>query len=288
MVSTWQYFLGFLVVMSALGVVVTFLGACIRTKFSTRTVNRWLLQYDGWRGRLIAAVVGMVTPFCSCTTVPIFAGLIETRINFGTAITFLIASPSISLAAMVFLVVLFGYKIALEYVLACLAIAFLGGTLMARMKFDDQIRRTFISLAQPCQVRDWRAALRLSFQYLKYFSVILLLSAAVGAAMYNYIPDTLVRTLTANNSVWIIPFAVIVGAVIYADMIVLLPIGYALLAKGVNQGIVFSFLIATAGISLPSILMLSKILRPKPLAYFVFMLLSLYTLLGVLLFYIPQ
>src|SRR3989344_8471101 len=181
MIRPWQYFLGFVVVMSALFMVATFIGACIRTKFSTHTINRWLLKYDGWRGNVIAALIGMVTPFCSCTTVPIFAGLVETNVNFGTAISFLIASPSINIAAIIFLVALFGFKIALGYVLACFVVAVLGGYIMGRLKLKDQIQRTFMTLSQQCQVRNWQEALQLSFRYLKYFFIFLLLSAALGA-----------------------------------------------------------------------------------------------------------
>ena len=286
MSSFWQYLILFILVISALFVLASFLGGIIKTKKWSHKINELLSRYGGIRGNILAAAIGVVTPFCSCTTVPIFAGLLEAEVSFGIAISFLIASPAINVAAIIVLLVLFGFKLAVLYVVASFVVAVIGGYILGKLKLQDQIRPSFISLADNCRVKSWRDALSVSIKSFKYFSVVLIASAVIGALIHNYVPDELLFTVTMGNSLWAVPIAVAFGSVIYSDIIVLIPIGYSLLTKGVNQGIVFAFMIAAAGISISGLLLLSKIIKTKPLVYFVINLLVLYTLLGVAFYFL--
>ncbi len=286
MIRFFSYFAGFIFIISFLFVSITFLGAIIKSKFSAQKLNGLLAKFDGIRGNIIAAVVGMLTPFCSCTTVPIFAGLIETNVNFGVAMSFLIASPAINLAAIILLLTLFGLKIAVIYIGAIFIIAVFGGYILGKIKLRDQIKPTFISLADSCRIGSFKEAFYFSLKSLRYFILILALSAVIGALIYNYIPGELLLKLTLENSIWAVPIAVLVGAVVYADIILLIPTGYAFLAKGVNQGIVLAFMMSAAGISISEILLLSKIIKIKPLVYFITIIVSLYTIIGIIFYYL--
>lgn len=274
------YFVGLMLVMSALFVAATLLASLVRSQASAAWISRTLRRHSGLGGNLIAASIGLVTPFCSCTTVPIFAGLLASDVNLGVAISFLIASPTMNIAAFVLLLSLFGMKAAVFYLASCMTVAVLMGLVFGRLRLRDHVNPAFAALIDTCQV-SWKEALRISSKTFRYFLPILGLSAAAGTAIHNWLPTELVASMSGHNSVFAVPVATALGAVVYADIIVILPIGYALLEKGFNQGIVFAFMISAAGISLPSVLLLAKILSRRLLVFLVAFLLAFYMLLGL-------
>ena len=248
--------------------------------------HKRLINAKGIGGNIAASILGMLTPFCSCTTVPIFAGLLSVGVETGTAMSFLIASPSIGIASMILLFVLFGYKTAMAYTLASLVVAVIGGYVIRLFHIKEPLRRTFMSISEEVPAKTKREALVSAWRMLKHFFPIVILCALLGTFIENYIPTSILNVLTAHNSVWVIPIVVLIGAAIYADMIVLIPIGFALIEKGVNQGIVLAFMLAAAGISVPSVLLLSKVIKPRLLIYFVVTLVLLYTCLGIIFYFI--
>jgi len=280
------YFFGFIVIMSALIMLSSFLGIFVRTQPVIEKAHAKLIKMKGIGGNISASILGMMTPFCSCTTVPIFAGLLTAGVETGTAMSFLIASPSIGIASMILLLVLFGYRTALAYTVASLAVAIIVGYILRFFYIKEPLRRTFMSITEEVPVKSYREALISAWHMLRHFFPMVVIAALLGTLIENYIPQELVSLLTANNSIWIIPIVVIIGAAIYADMIVLIPIGFALIEKGVNQGIVLAFMLAAAGISIPSVLLLSKVIKPRLLVYFVVTLMLLYTCLGVIFYFI--
>ncbi|MEI6875673.1 MAG: permease [Spirochaetota bacterium] len=280
------YFGGLFAVMSALFVTATLLAALVRSEGSAAWVSRTLRGHPGLRGNLIATAIGLVTPFCSCTTVPIFAGLLASDVNLGVAVSFLIASPTMNIAAFVLLLSLFGTKAALFYLGSCAAAAVLLGLVFGRLRLRDHVNPAFAALIDGCQV-TWKEALRISAKTFTHFLPVLALSAAAGAAIHNWLPPQFVAALSGDNSILAVPVATALGALVYADVIVILPIGYALLEKGLNQGIVFAFMISAAGISLPSVLLLAKILSRRLLLLLVGLLLAFYMGLGMLYFHLP-
>ena len=280
------YFCGFTAIMSALIVASSFIGLLARTQPMIKRANARLIKMKGIGGNIVAALLGTITPFCSCTTVPVFAGLLTAGVETGTAMSFLIASPSIGIASMGLLLVLFGYKTALAYIVANLIVAVVGGYIIRLCNMEEPLRRSFMSVADDGGAKTPKEALIASLHLLYHFLPIVLLSALLGTVIANYIPQSFLLFMTANNSIWVIPIVVIVGAIIYADMIVLIPIGFALIEKGVNQGIVLAFMLAAAGISVPSIMLLSKVIKFRLLAYFVVILILLYMCLGVFFYFL--
>jgi uncharacterized protein len=281
------YFVGFLLVMAGLTFVAAFLAAMIRSRFTAAFITRRMLRYKGLQGSAIASAIGLVTPFCSCTTVPIFAGLLGGNVSLGVATSFLIASPSMNLTAFLLLVYLFGIRAASGYLLSCYLIAIFGGYIVGRFGSPDQLKRSFVEQIDECCIVRWQDAIPVARSSLVRFLPILAVAAAVGALMHNLVPQELISRLSRSSGVLGVPIAVAVGGPLYADVVVLLPIGFALLQKGLNQGIVFAFLISAAGISIPSILLLSRILRMRLLVFLVSLLLVFYTLIGIVFYYLP-
>jgi uncharacterized membrane protein YraQ (UPF0718 family) len=279
------YFGGFLLAMSALFAVSTFLAAFVRGRISAGRIVRALRGSAGLGGNLIAAAVGVATPFCSCTTVPIFAGLIASDVSLGVAVSFLIASPTMNVAAFALLLSLFGTKAALFYLASCMTAAVLIGFVLDRLHLRDHVNPAFAALFDSRRATG-KEALRASWKAFRHFLPILALSAALGAIVHNWLPPQFVSALSGHNSVLAVPVATLLGSVVYADIVVVLPIGYALLQKGLNQGIVFAFMIAAAGISLPSVILLAKILSRRLLAVLVGFLILFYMLLGLLYYYL--
>jgi len=280
------YFFGFIIIMSALIMLSAFFGIFIRTQPTVEKFHKKLVNARGVSGNILASFFGMITPFCSCTTVPIFAGLLSAGVEIGTAISFLIASPSIGFAAMILLFVLFGARTAVAYTIASVLVAIIGGCILRLFKIKEPLRRTFISMSEYSPTPTRKQALISSWHLLKHFLPMVILCALIGVAIKDFIPQSFLIFLTANNSVWLIPIVVVVGSAIYADIIFLIPVGFALIEKGVNQGIVLAFMLAAAGISIPSILLLSKVIKMRLLIYFVVTLMLLYTLLGLIFYYL--
>ena len=280
------YFFGFILIMSMLIMLSSFLGLFVRTQPLIEKAHKKLIAAHGIGGNVSASILGMLTPFCSCTTVPIFAGLLTAGVETGTAMSFLIASPSIGIASMILLLTLFGYKTAVTYVLASLLVAIIGGYIIRLFAIKEPLRRTFMASVDEVPATTYKEALRGAWRMLRRFLPMVVLCALLGVAINNYIPASFLEILTAHNSVWLIPLVVLIGSAIYADMVVLIPIGFALIERGVNQGIVLSFMLAAAGISVPSILLLSKVIKPKLLIYFIITLMLLYTALGLFFYYL--
>lgn len=279
-----QYFFVFTVTMTVLFFAVSWVVFVLRRHFFRGNVL-WVFQKWGdWRGNVVSAFFGMITPFCSCTTVPIFSGLLESGVPYGVAVSFLIASPSMNIGAFILLLVLFGIRESILYGGACFVTAILVGLLLQKRNIETEVRRSFFHLSKKCVI-DTDTSWDFSWRALKHFFPLLLISATMGALLYQWVPTEWLLRMTGNNAWWVILPAVLIGAVLYADIIVILPFGYALLEKGVNNGIVFAFMIAVAGISLPSTLLLSKILNVRALFTLIGTLLVLYMAIGYLLYF---
>ncbi len=284
--NPFAYFFGFIAIMSMLVMLSSYLGVYVRTKPATNKIISKLNSAKGIIGNVMAAIIGTLTPFCSCTTVPIFAGLLDAGVETGTAMSFLIASPAIGIISMILLVTLFGYRTAIAYAVASILVAIIGGYVIRLLKIKDPLRRSFVFIREESSATTSRQAFKAAWRMLWHFLPVIILCALIGVAINNYIPTSFLSAMTGHNSVWMIPIVVIIGAAIYADISVLIPIGFALIEKGVNQGIVIAFMMAAAGISVPSVLLLSKIVRPKLLIYFVSILILLYIALGIVFYYL--
>lgn len=248
----------------------------IQSYFPPERSKRILGKFHGLGANCIAALLGTVTPFCSCSSIPLFMGFTSAGLPLGVTFSFLISSPMVDLGSLVLLMSIFGPKVAVAYVLFGLAVAVLGGSLIQRLGLEDQVA-DFIRQARQaegqslaltakdrlCYAKDQMlATLQKVYPYV-------LVGVAIGAVIHNWIPeDFVVRLLGAHNPFGVL-LATLAGTPMYADIFGTIPIAEALLAKGAQLGVVLSFMMAVTTLSLPSMILLKKAVKPKLLAIFV-------------------
>ena len=227
------------------------------------------------RANCIGALLGTVTPFCSCSSVPLFIGFTGAGLPLGVTFSFLISSPMVDLGSLLLLMSIFGVKIAVVYVAVGLVIAVTGGTVIEKLgmeKYVESFIQTAVSpdMDSPSLTRKDRlvyareqmiATLRKVFPYI-------LVGVGIGAVIHNWIPAEWVETVLGGNNPFGVILAVIIGVPMYADIFGAIPIAEALLGKGAPLGVVLSFMMAVTALSLPSLIMLRKAVKPKLLALF--------------------
>ena len=254
----------------------------------TFTFARLRVVFDrrpGVQGSAAAALLGAATPFCTCTAVPLFLGMLEADLPLGPAVSFLLSSPTINLGAVILLVVVFGWRIALFYGSACLLAAVVVGWALGRVPRERALR-DYLWIAEgdgagtTARVALKRASAlggRLTRRFLPWLAL---------ATLAGIVVDALVPTATvAHLGTWGVGLGVVlaalVGSVIYADILFLIPLGYALIQHGAVVPVVLTFMLAASGLSLPEIVVLSRVLQPRLVLLFVAATLALYTALGL-------
>jgi len=256
----------------------------VKQTTSFKRLHKVFEQQSGLRGNMLAALLGAATPFCTCTAVPLFLGMLEADIPLGPAISFLLASPTINLGAVILLFIVFGWRMTLVYASACLVAAISVGWLMGRIPREEALRDyLWIQEEDPSsgysRVALKKAAL-LGRQLTRKFLPWLALATLVGILIDVFIPTSVVAHL-GQLSIWLgVPVAALLGSVIYADILLLIPIGFALIQHGASIPIILTFMIAASGLSLPEMVVLGRILRPQLLVLFVVATLATYVLLG--------
>ena len=256
--------------------VLIFVISYIQSYFPPERSRRILGRFHGLWANVIAALLGTVTPFCSCSSIPLFIGFTSAGLPLGVTFSFLISSPMVDLGSLVLLASIFGAKIAVAYVALGLLVAVVGGTLIEGMRMEgyieDIVRReaggateapplTFggrLSLAR----EETSATFRAVFPYI-------LIGVGIGAVIHNWIPGGWIQGILGGDNFLGVPLAVVVGAPMYADIFGTIPIAEALLAKGAILGTVLSFMMAVTTLSLPSIIMLRKVVKPRLLGTFI-------------------
>ena len=225
---------------------------------------------------MIAALLGTVTPFCSCSSIPLFIGFTSAGLPLGVTFSFLISSPMVDLGSLVLLMSIFGAKIAVVYVVIGLVIAVAGGTIIEKMHMEKHVEE-FIRNAgsvdiesEELDVKDRLVFAReqVAGTFKKVFPYILI-GVGIGAVIHNWIPESWIQTVLGSNNPFGVILAVLVGVPMYADIFGTIPVAEALLAKGAQLGTILSFMMAVTTLSLPSIIMLRKAVRPKLLWLFI-------------------
>ena len=225
---------------------------------------------------MIAALLGTVTPFCSCSSIPLFIGFTSAGLPLGVTFSFLISSPMVDLGSLLLLTSIFGWKIAGVYVVVGLIIAVVGGTLIEKLHMDRFVE-SFIKNASPVNIESPDLTQKERLQYAKdqVFSTFkkvfpyILLGVGIGAVIHNWIPTEWVESLLGGNNPFGVILATAVGIPMYADIFGTIPVAEALLFKGAQLGTVLSFMMAVTTLSLPSLIMLKKAVKPKLLAVFI-------------------
>ena len=250
-----------------------FLISYIQSFFPPERSKRILGRFHGIGANVIGALLGTVTPFCSCSSIPIFMGFTSAGLPLGVTFSFLISSPMVDLGSLVLLMSIFGGKIAAAYVVLGLVIAVLGGTLIEKLYVEDFIRNanSSVNIETPdLSVRDRMiyAKDQVASTFRKVFPYILI-GVGIGAVIHNWIPESWVATVLGSRNPFGVVLATLVGVPMYADIFGTIPVAEALLAKGALLGTILSFMMAVTTLSLPSLIMLRKALKPRLLGTFI-------------------
>lgn len=247
----------------------------IQSYFPPQRAKRILGRFHGIWANVLAALLGTVTPFCSCSSIPLFIGFTGAGLPLGVTFSFLISSPLVDLGSLLLLTGTFGGKIAIAYVLVGLLLAVLGGSLIERLHLDNQVE-DFIRLTGKIDLDSPTLSFsdRLEFAKDQVLSTVkkvapyIFLGVGIGAMIHNFIPESLVASLLGSNHWYSVPLATLVGVPMYADIFGTIPVAESLFAKGAGLGTVLSFMMAVTALSLPSMIMLRKAIKPKLLAAF--------------------
>ncbi|MGN0532673.1 MAG: permease [Eubacterium sp.] len=262
-------------IMVLLGVLILII-SYIQSYFPPERTKRILGGFHGIGANIIAALLGTVTPFCSCSSIPLFIGFTSAGLPIGVTFSFLISSPMVDLGSLVLLMSIFGWKIAVIYVILGLIIAVIGGVLIEKLHLEDQVEeyiRNGHSIDVPQEKLHFKGRLKYSWEQVvstakKVFPYVLI-GVGIGTIIHNWIPEEfIVKVLGYNNPFGVI-IATIAGVPMYADIFGTIPIAEALLAKGALLGVVLSFMMAVTTLSLPSMIMLRKAVKPKLLGVFI-------------------
>ena len=248
----------------------------IQSYFPPERTKKILGRFHGIGANCVAALLGTVTPFCSCSSIPLFIGFTSAGLPLGVTFSFLISSPMVDLGSLVLLMSIFGWKVAVLYVILGLVIAVIGGTVIEKLHLENQVQefiRKANSIDLPQEKLTYKDRIKYAWEQVvstakKVFPYVLV-GVGIGAIIHNWIPeDIIVKILGTGNPFGVI-IATIVGIPMYADIFGTIPIAEALLAKGAQLGVVLSFMMGVTTLSLPSMIMLKKAIKPKLLGIFI-------------------
>ena len=262
-------------IMVLLGVLILII-SYIQSYFPPERTKKILGRFHGVGANCVAALLGTVTPFCSCSSIPLFIGFTSAGLPLGVTFSFLISSPMVDLGSLVLLMSIFGWKVAIVYVLLGLVIAVAGGTLIEKLhleKYVEEYIRNGKAIDVPQEELHFKD--RLAYAWEQVFSTAkkvapyVLIGVGIGALIHNWIPEDFIVTALGDNNPFGVVIATIAGVPMYADIFGTIPIAEALLAKGALLGVVLSFMMGVTTLSLPSMIMLRKAVKPKLLGIFI-------------------
>ena len=271
-----QFFLYDVIKITILLCMLIFLISYIQSYFPPERSKKILGRFHGIGANSIAALLGTVTPFCSCSSIPLFIGFTSAGLPVGVTFSFLISSPMVDLGSLLLLMSIFGAKVAVIYVIFGLIIAVLGGSLIEKLHMQQYVE-SFILTAGSVDIeapdltkrdRLTYAKEQMSATFKKVFPYILI-GVGIGAVIHNWIPEEWVSAALGSNNPFGVILATLIGVPMYADIFGSIPIAEALLYKGAQLGTVLSFMMAVTTLSLPSMIMLRKAVKPKLLALFI-------------------
>ncbi len=262
-------------IMVLLGVLILLI-SYIQSYFPPERTKKILGRFHGIGANIIAALLGTVTPFCSCSSIPLFIGFTSAGLPLGVTFSFLISSPMVDLGSLVLLMSIFGWKVAVVYVLLGLVIAVVGGTLIEKLHLENYVEefiRNGNALDVPQEELHFKDRMKFAWEQVvetaKKVAPYVLIGVGIGAFIHNWIPeDFIVRVLGTGNPFGVV-LATVAGVPMYADIFGTIPIAEALLAKGAQLGVVLSFMMGVTTLSLPSMIMLKKAVKPKLLGIFI-------------------
>ncbi|MEE3472493.1 MAG: permease [Butyrivibrio hungatei] len=276
-VSAIRFFLYDVIKIVLLLCILVFVISFIQSYFPPERSKKIMGRFHGIGANIVGALLGTVTPFCSCSSIPIFMGFTSAGLPLGVTFSFLISSPMVDLGSLILLMSIFGIKTAIVYVIMGLIIAVAGGTIIERLKMDDQVEDFIRASKIKVNVNSPKLRIKDRLIYskdqvistLKKVFPYILIGVAIGAVIHNWIPQEWVQTVLGSTNPFGVVFATVLGTPMYADMFGVIPVAEALLGKGALLGTVLSFMMAVTTLSLPSLVMLKKAIKPKLLAVFI-------------------
>ena len=271
-----QFFLYDIVKIIVLLCVLILIISYIQSYFPPERTKKILGRFQGIWANILAALLGTVTPFCSCSSIPLFIGFTSAGLPIGVTFSFLISSPMVDLGSLVLLMSIFGWKVAVIYVVLGLVIAVAGGTLIEKLHLDNQVEeyirngRAIDVPQEELHVTDriqyaWEQVITTAKKVIPY----IVIGVGIGAVIHNWIPETFIVSVLGERNPFGVVLATIAGVPMYADIFGTIPIAEALLSKGALLGVVLSFMMGVTTLSLPSMIMLRKAVKPKLLGIFI-------------------
>ena len=271
-----QFFLYDVLKITILLCLLIFMISYIQSYFPPERSKKILGRFHGIWANCVAALLGTVTPFCSCSSIPLFIGFTSAGLPLGVTFSFLISSPMVDLGSLLLLMSIFGAKVAVVYVVVGLIIAVIGGTLIEKLHMENYVEEFIrsasrIDIESPSLTKKERlvyAKEQMTGTFKKVFPYILV-GVGIGAIIHNWIPESWVEAVLGGNNPFGVVLATLIGVPMYADIFGTIPIAEALLFKGAQLGTILSFMMAVTTLSLPSMIMLRKAVKPKLLGLFI-------------------
>lgn len=247
----------------------------IQSFFPPERTRRILGRYNGVSANILGALLGTITPFCSCSSIPLFIGFTSAGLPIGVTFSFLISSPLVDLASVILLASIFNWKIAIAYVVVGLILAVLGGTVISKAKMEKYVEPFVYGNAlteteqEELSVKDRVVIARAQVgEIVHQVWLYILIGVGIGAAIHNWIPEDVISAILGQGNWYSVLVATVIGVPMYADIFGTLPIAEALVLKGVGLGTALSFMMGVTALSLPSMIMLKKVVKTKLLAMF--------------------
>ena len=274
--SAASFFFADIVKVFLLLCIAIFLVSTIRTFISPQKVRRLLSKRSEGVGNLFAALLGIPTPFCSCSAVPLFIGFVEAGVPLGVTFSFLISSPMINEVAIALLFALFGWQIAVLYIVFGLAIAVFAGIIIGRLHLEGEVEE-FVYTHSITKIKEkkftWRQRMQFASEETKNIALkvapYLLFGIALGAGIHGFVPVGFLSDIASSSNPLAVPIAVIIGIPLYSNAAGVLPLVAALMEKGVSLGTALAFMMSVTALSLPEMIILRKVLKPKLIAIFI-------------------
>ena len=271
-----QFFLYDVIKITILLCFLIFLISYIQSFFPPERSKKIMGRFHGVWANIIGALLGTVTPFCSCSSIPLFIGFTSAGLPLGVTFSFLISSPMVDLGSLVLLMSIFGWKIAIVYVIVGLVVAVVGGTIIEKLHMENEVEE-FIRNASSVDLEADELTVKDRLIYAKDQVVptfkkvfpYILVGVGIGAVIHNWIPEEWIEMVLGSNNPFGVVLATALGVPMYADIFGTIPVAEALLGKGAQLGTVLSFMMAVTTLSLPSMIMLRKAVKPKLLGTFI-------------------
>ena len=281
--SFLQTFFILFIELTVLFIFISFLVSLLQQKFTEERIKQILNRPNKWTGYLYGTGLGALTPFCSCSTIPILAGLLSSKAPFGPSISYLISSPLLNPVIIIMLWTLLGWKLTLYYFIIIVIFSMLIGIVWERLGLEHSVKKVKVRRGNGNNdesVSKWRLAIQDAWSFFYSLLPYLLIGVFIGAIIHDFIPQDIIVKYAGSDKPWAIPIASVIGIPMYIRAETMLPIGSALVGKGMGIGAVIALLIGGAGASIPEVVLLSKLFKRKLLVAFVISILSVAIITG--------